>query len=37
MCVQVRPSVIQRKILRIFVNTGPEVTFFIWIQLWCQE
>ena len=26
MCAQVRQSVIQRKILRIFVNTDPEVT-----------
>ena len=29
MCAQVRLSVIQRKILRMFVNTGPEVTFCI--------
>ena len=27
MCAKVRLSVVQRKILRIFVNTGPEVTF----------
>ena len=28
MCAQVRLSVVQRKNLRIIVNTGPEVTLF---------
>ena len=37
MCAQVRLSVIQRKIPRVFVNTDPEVTFCIWMQFWCQE
>ena len=37
MGAQVRLSVIQRKILKIFVNTDPEVTFCIWMQFWCQE
>ena len=37
MCAQVRLSVIQRKILRIFVNTGAKVIFCIWMQFWCQE
>ena len=37
MCVQVKLSVNQRKNLRIFVNTGPEVTFCIWMQFWCQK
>ena len=37
MCAQVRQSVIQRNILRIFVITGPEVTFCTWMQFWCQE